>query len=115
MSPEDNISSVLSGKGSQTWTIGPDATVYEAIEQMAEREIGCMPVLDSSGQVLGIISERDYARKIILQGRSSRDTHVHEVMTSPVVTASPADTVDKCMRTMTELRVRHLPVVDRGR
>jgi CBS domain-containing protein len=115
MSPQDNIQCVLDYKGGQIWSIGPDATVYEAIERMAEREIGCMPVLDEAGGLLGLISERDYARKIILQGRSSRDTAVREIMSSPVIYVSPQDTVEHCMHVMTDARVRHLPVVDRSR
>jgi CBS domain-containing protein len=115
MSPQDTIAAILTRKGAEVWSIGPDATVYDAIEQMADREIGCMPVVDASGALLGMISERDYARKIILQGRSSRETPVRDVMTSPAVTAAASDTVESCMRVMTDLRVRHLPVLNGGR
>ena len=115
MSPQDTIGSILEFKGRQTWSILPEATVYEAIEQMAEREIGCMPVLDDSEALVGLFSERDYARKIILQGRSSRDTLVSEIMSSPVIFISPRDTVEHCMHIMTNARIRHLPVVEDGR
>jgi CBS domain-containing protein len=115
MSPQDNIRSVLDFKGGQIWSIHPDATVYEAIEKMAEKEIGCMPVLDDSGRLAGLISERDYARKVILQGRQSRDTRVREIMTSSVIYVAPSDTVEECMRIMTNARVRHLPVLEGSR
>ncbi len=115
MSPQDSIRSVLEFKGGQIWSIHPDATVYEAIERMAEREIGCMPVLDEFGALIGLISERDYARKIVLQGRNSRDTLVREIMTSTVIYVSPSDTVENCMHIMTDARIRHLPVVDGAR
>ena len=115
MSPQDTIRSVLEYKGGQIWSILPHATVYEAIEMMAEREIGCMPVLDESGAMAGLISERDYARKVILQGRNSRDTLVSEIMTARVIYVSPADTVEHCMHVMTNARVRHLPVVENDR
>ena len=115
MSPQDTIQSVLEYKGGQIWSIRPDATVYDAIEMMADKEIGSMPVLDDSGSLVGLISERDYARKIILQGRSSRDTRVREIMSSPVIFVTPRDTVADCMHIMTNARVRHLPVVDGDR
>ena len=115
MSPQDTIRSVLDYKGRQIWSILPTASVYEAIEQMAEREIGCMPVLNESGALVGLISERDYARKIILQGRASRGTLVSEIMTSMVIYVSPDETVERCMHIMTDARIRHLPVVDRER
>jgi CBS domain-containing protein len=115
MSPQDSIRSVLDFKGGQIWSIQPDATVYEALERMAEREIGCMPVLDESGALAGLISERDYARKVILQGRHSRDTLVSDIMTANVIYVAPSDTVEHCMHIMTNARVRHLPVVESGR
>lgn len=115
MSPQDTVRSVLASKGGNVWSIGPDATVYEAIELMAEREIGSMPVIDGSGDLIGLISERDYARKIILQGRSSRETPVSEIMSSPVIYVSPSETVDRCMHIMTDARIRHLPVVEHTR
>jgi CBS domain-containing protein len=92
------------------WTVSPDATVFEAIQMMSDRHIGALPVV-SRGELEGILSERDYARKIILQGRSSRDTLVSEIMAEPI-TVTPNDSVEHCMRIMTDHRVRHLPVCD---
>jgi CBS domain-containing protein len=110
----DPIRSVLEYKGHDVFSVDPQASVYEAIELMADREIGALLVM-SEGKLVGLISERDYARKIILKGRLSRQTRVEEVMSSPVVCASPGDTVDDCMRIMTQSRIRHLPVADGGR
>jgi CBS domain-containing protein len=112
MSPSDRVQSVLQFKGGALWTVSPDATVYEAIQMMSDREIGALPVVSSSGELEGIFSERDYARKIILQGRSSRDTLVREIMTADPVTVTLEDSVEHCMRIMTDHRVRHLPVCD---
>lgn len=107
----DTIDLVLWRKGNQVWTISPTATVYEAIQEMANRGVGALLVM-SEGRLDGIISERDYARKVILKDRSSKQLQVREVMTSKVITATPRDTVEECMRLMTEHRVRHLPVMD---
>lgn len=114
MKPVDKIDSVLKLKGGQIWSVAPTATVFEAIEKMSEKGVGALLVL-VDGQLAGIISERDYARKVILRDRSSKHTQVQEIMTSPVVTVTPRHSVEECMRTMTENRVRHLPVVDRER
>jgi CBS domain-containing protein len=111
MKPVDTIDSVLRFKGRQVWSISPAATVYEAIERMSEKGVGALVVL-SEGRLAGIISERDYARKVILKDRSSKRTEVREIMTSPVITAHPDNTVEDCMRMMTENRIRHLPVVE---
>lgn len=96
------------------WTIEPDATVYRALELMAEKNIGALPVVQD-GKLIGIFSERDYARKCILLGRFSKDTLVSELMSSPVVTVTPDMTVYQCMTVMTERRIRHLPVVKDGK
>ena len=108
MSPSDRVQSVLQFKGGSLWTVSPNATVFEAIQIMSDRQIGALPVV-SGGELEGILSERDYARKIILQGRSSRDTLVGEIMAEPI-TVTPNDSVEHCMRIMTAHRVRHLPV-----
>ena len=108
------VKELLDTKGYQIWTIAPDAAVFEAIQVMAEREVGALVVLDS-GALAGIVSERDYARKVILRGHSSHAIRVADIMTRDVVTAGLGDTVDVCMATMTERRIRHLPVVDEGR
>ncbi len=111
MSPSDRIASVLESKSRRLWSVSPAATVLEAIQIMSEADIGALPVISSSGRLMGLLSERDYARKVVLAGRMSRDTAVHEIMSTPVVTADPQDTVERCMHLMTENRVRHLPVV----
>jgi CBS domain-containing protein len=114
MKSVDTIESVLKLKGRQVLSVAPTATVYEAIEKMSEKGVGALLVM-SEGQLTGIISERDYARKVILKDRSSKHTQVQEIMTTPVLTVTPADTVEECMRIITENRIRHLPVVDRDR
>ena len=114
MKPVDTIDSVLKLKGRQVISVAPSATVYEAIEKMSEKGVGALLVM-SEGKLAGIISERDYARKVILKDRSSKQTQVREIMTSQVITVTPTDTVEECMRVVTENRIRHLPVVDRER
>jgi CBS domain-containing protein len=106
----ETIASILNCKGSVVWSVAPDATVYDAIALMAEHRVGALLVL-SDDRLVGILSERDYARKVILQGRSSRETPVNEIMTSGVVTVTPDHTVDECMLIMTQERIRHLPVM----
>ena len=106
----DTVSSILRYKGDQVWSVSPDASVFQAISLMADKGIGALVVL--AGETLvGIMSERDYARKVVLHGKSSRDTPVRDIMTSPVVSVSPNQTVDDCMRIVTTKRIRHLPVV----
>jgi CBS domain-containing protein len=106
----DGVSAILRQKGAAIWSIGPEATVYEALEKMSDEQIGALLVTEG-GTLLGLLSERDYARKIILKGRSSKETRVKEIMISPPLTISPGCSVDEAMRIMTEHRVRHLPVV----
>ena len=114
MKSVDTIDSVLKLKGRQLWSVAPTATVYDAVKTMSDKGVGALLVL-ADGRLEGIISERDYARKIILLDRSSKQTTVREIMTSPVLTVTPKDTVEECMRLMTEHRTRHLPVVERDR
>ena len=109
----DTVRSILNAKGHDVVSIKPEATVYEAIADMARLQVGALLVV-SGRELVGIISERDYARKVILQGRSSRDTTVREIMTPSLVTVTSAQTVDDCLRIVTEKRIRHLPVVDAG-
>ena len=108
------VNQLLRVKGHQVFSLAPTDTVLRAIEIMADRHIGALLVMHH-GSLLGIISERDYARKVILADRSSRDTPVSDIMTSPAVTVTPGDTVHHCMQLMTDHRFRHLPVVDAGR
>lgn len=107
------VKQMLQGKTSGVFTIGPDVPVIDALRQMAEREIGALPVV-AGGKLVGILSERDYARKVILQGKSSRDTLVREIMTAKVVCVGPQRTVEECMALMTDKRTRHLPVIEHG-
>jgi CBS domain-containing protein len=107
----ETIRSILKLKGSQVWWLAPEATVYEAIALMAEKRIGAVLVCEE-GRPVGIVSERDYARKVILMGRSSKETRLREIMSSPLITVTPDHTVDECMRIVTAHRVRHLPVME---
>jgi CBS domain-containing protein len=105
------IGSLIGNKGGQVWSLEPAASVYDAIAMMAEKQVGALAIIDQ-GKLLGIVSERDYARKVILKGKSSRETPVTEIMSSPVITVTPTHTVGECMRIITEKRFRHLPVVE---
>ncbi|MBI2090508.1 MAG: CBS domain-containing protein [Deltaproteobacteria bacterium] len=105
------VRDILRAKGDQIWWISPDATVFSALELMAEKNVGALVVLD--GETLaGIFSERDYARKVILKGKASKETAVREIMTSEVTTVRPGQSVDECMALMTDKRIRHLPVFE---
>lgn len=108
------VSQLLQAKGNQIYAVGAHDSVLHAIEVMATRHVGALLVMNE-GTLLGIISERDYARKVILKNRSSHDTPVSDIMSSPAVTVTPEDSVHHCMQLMTEGRFRHLPVVKAGR
>jgi CBS domain-containing protein len=109
----DPVSLILRKKGGTVWTIPSDTTVYAAMEMMAEKEVGALLVMDQ-GHVHGIVSERDYARKVVLMGRSSKETPVSEILTEPLITITPDTSVDEAMRLITTHRIRHLPVVSNG-
>jgi CBS domain-containing protein len=104
------ISSLLHHKGTAVWTISPETAVFDAIKLMAEKNIGALPVV-SHGVLAGVFTERDYTRKVALQGKTSKQTLVKEILSRKVVTATPNDSIEDCMRIMTESRVRHLPVL----
>jgi CBS domain-containing protein len=105
------VSSLLHHKGSTVWQVSPEATVFDAIKLMAEKNIGALPVM-SRDRLVGIFTERDYTRKIALMGKTSKDTRVSEVLSGEVISVTPNDSVEECMRLMTEHRIRHLPVVE---
>jgi CBS domain-containing protein len=105
---------LLETKGYDIWSIKPNATVYEAIELLAEKDIGALIVMDGE-KLVGVLSERDYARKLKLKGLSSVDTKVSEVMSSDVITLGPDQTLEECMAVMTQKHVRHLPIVEHGK
>jgi len=102
---------VLDVKGSEVYTIGPDASVLQALERLAEKDVGALVVTETDGRIVGMLTERDYARKVALLGRLSRDTPVRDIMTREVICVAPEQQVDTCMALMTRKRFRHLPVV----
>jgi signal-transduction protein with cAMP-binding, CBS, and nucleotidyltransferase domain len=112
MEVSGRVSGILARKKVSTiWSIGPNALVIDAIRLMDEKNVGAIPVLDN-GKLVGMVSERDYTRKVILKGRSSKDTPVSEIMTKQILTVNPSNSVTECMQIMTERRVRHLPVLE---
>lgn len=106
------VRQILEKKGSQVWTITPERTVYDALRLMGEKEIGALAVVEGE-RLVGVISERDYARKVVLKGKTSRETQVREIMTSPAFYVGLEQSVAECMAIMTEQRVRHLPVLEK--
>ena len=110
----DNVGNILKQKGNQVWSIGPEDTVYRALEILAEKNIGVLLVMEGQ-RVVGIFSERDYARKVILKGKSSAEMKVGEIMSKDVLYASPGDSVEKCMAIITENKIRHLPIMRDGK
>ena len=109
-----SVQQMLGNRNSVTYFVRPGDTVLDAVKQMAERGVGALVVLDGDALV-GIVSERDYARKIVLQGKNSKDTFVREIMSSPVITASLTQRANDCMQIMTDRRIRHMPVLDAGK
>lgn len=108
------VNDILDAKGHKVWTIRPDASVYDAIQLMAEKKVGALMVMDGN-KLVGVISETDYTRKITLKGRSSPQTLIKAIMSSPVVTVEPWQDIEQCMVIMTDERNRHLPVIDNGK
>ena len=108
------VKDILRAKGHDVWSITPDASVFEALTKMAHKDVGALTVMEGD-QLVGIISERDYARKVILQGKTSRTTLVREIMSSPVICVRPQQTVGECMALLTGRRIRHLPVIEDNR
>lgn len=108
------VRNILQAKGNQVFSVEPTTTVYKAIELMSEKNIGGLVITDADGKMLGIFTERDYARRVILQGRSSKDTDIGDIMTTDPVTVSPDNSIEDCMTLMTSRFVRHLPVHDNG-
>ena len=106
------VREVLDRKGRNVFAVGPDAPVYRALELMSEKHVGALMVLDEDRHLIGVVSERDYARKIALQGKSSKETPVREIMTTKLFCVTPKDSIEQCMELMTDKSVRHLPVLD---
>lgn len=114
MDIQGTVRDILQNKSGEVWTTTSQSTVYDAIGLMGEKGIGALVVVED-GQVVGVLSERDYSRKVVLRGRTSRDTLVNEILKRPAVTVEPRDSIERCMELMTSRRIRHLPVVDGGR
>jgi CBS domain-containing protein len=110
----DPVSFILRKKGTDVWSVPPDATVYDAMQMMADKDVGALLIMDGS-EFVGVVSERDYARKVILQGRSSKETPVREIATETLITITPECSVDEAMRLITTNRIRHLPVICEGK
>lgn len=113
MNPNGTISEVLQHKGTQVWSVSSKATVFEAIQLMAEKDIGALLVMEA-GKLVGVVSERDYTRNVILKGKSSKQTAVEEIISEDFIHVTSGHTIEECMRLMTTHRIRHLPVLDDG-
>lgn len=111
----NRVKALLADKGVDVWSIGSGQSVYQAIEMMAMKEVGALTVLDDAGKLVGIISERDYARKVILKDKSSKETRVSDIMTKELFTIGEEEDIQTCMTLMTEKRIRHLPVIRDGK
>lgn len=111
MDQKDKVSKLLGRKGSEVYAVSPEASVFEAVEVLSNQNIGALLVMEGE-TLVGIFSERDYARKVVLKGKSSRQTPVKEIMITPVITVSPDQSIEECMKIMTKSRIRHLPVLD---
>jgi len=111
MNPAGTINEILNSKGTQVWSVSPETMVFDAIQLMADKNIGALLVIEEN-KLIGILSERDYTRKIALKGKSSKQTSVREILSGQVIHATPDHTIEECMRLMTDHRVRHLPVLD---
>ncbi|HEY5036364.1 MAG TPA: CBS domain-containing protein [Chthoniobacterales bacterium] len=114
MDVSGTIEVILNNKARAIWSVSPDATVYDAIALMAEKNVGALLVMESD-QLVGIISERDYSRKVMLKGKTSRNSFVREIMTTELTTAHPRETVQECLQFMTDKHIRHLPVLADGK
>jgi CBS domain-containing protein len=106
-----SVGAILAHKGSAVWSTAPNSMIFDAIQLMADKNVGALPVVEN-GQLVGMLSERDYTRKVSLKGKSSKDTPVREIMTRGVVVVTEADTIRECMRVMTDSHIRHLPVME---
>lgn len=113
MEIQGTVRELLRDKSGEVWTTTPETTVYDAIRLMGEKNVGALVVVDQ-GEVVGVLSERDYSRKVVLRGRTSRDTKVDEILSRPAVTVRRREGIEKCMELMTSKRIRHLPVVEDG-
>lgn len=111
MNPNGTISEILSHKGTQVWSVSPEETVFDAIQLMSDKNIGALLVIESS-RLVGILTERDYTRKVALKGKSSKQTAVKEILSGQVIHVTPDHTIEECLRLMTDHRVRHLPVLE---
>jgi CBS domain-containing protein len=114
MNPNGTIKEILSYKGGQVWSVSPEDTVFDAIQLMADKNVGALLVTEA-GRLVGILSERDYTRKVALKGKSSKQTAVREILSGHVIHITPDHTVEECLRLMTDHRIRHLPVLEEDR